>query len=243
MTQSGDPRSTVPPETASSVTPTEPPAPVWTPQPVLEPVSTSTPSVVAAPARRRSGGGGGTAFLVVGALVLAGGLGFAGGRVTAPASAASAAGRSGLGTGTFPFASAAPGQGGTTVGPLPSGAVDGFRPGGLIGAGSGITVEGTVSAVTADAITLDVNGMATTVKTDASTTYHSQAAATAGDVTVGKKVLVRVNGFGGQRGPRASGAPGGSSAPVASGAAGAPGGVTGGATQTLTATDVTIAAQ
>jgi hypothetical protein len=238
MTESTDPRPIVPAEPTQPIPPAEPPAPVWAPQPVLEPVSAAAPPIAAVPSRRR-GGGGGTAFLVVGAIVLAGGLGFAAGRVTAPASAASVAGRSGLGTGTSPFASAIPGQDGTTVGPLPSGAAGDFRPGGFIGAGSGMTVEGTVSAVTAETITLDVNGTSTAVQTDSSTTYHSQAAATAADVTVGKKVLVRMSGFGGRAVVGGQGGPGASSAPGAAGGTGAP--VAG--TPTLTATDVTIAAQ
>jgi hypothetical protein len=212
--------------------PNDPSAPVWAPQPALEPVSAAALPVAAAPSRRRRGGGG-TAFLVVGAIVLVGGLGFAAGRVTAPAATSRAAAFSGVGNGTLPSASGVPGQ---------AGAGD-LRRGGLLGVGSGITVEGTVTAVATDAITLDVNGTSTAVKTDASTTYHSQAAGTAADVTVGAKVLVRMSGFGGRAAGGGQGGPRASSAPVASGAAGAPGGALGGAAPTLTATDVTIAAQ
>jgi hypothetical protein len=237
MTMSNDPRPSVPTEAPATIPATEPTPPAWT-TPDPEPVRPTAAPIAPVASRRR--GGGGTAFLVVGAIVLAGGLGFAAGRVTAPASAASqVAGLSGLGDGAFPFASTAPGQGGTTVGPLPSGAAGDFRPGGLVGAGSGITVEGTVSAVAADALTLDVNGVSTAVKTDTSTTYHRQAAATAADVTVGAKVLVRMSGFGGRAVIGSQGGPSSSGAPRASAAAGAPAG----GTPTLTATDVTIAAQ
>jgi hypothetical protein len=239
MTESTDQRSTVPAEAAPPVASADAALLASTTTPVLEPVRPTAAPISPVVSRRR-GGGGGTAFLVVGAIVLAGGLGFAAGRVTAPASAASrVAGLSGLGDGAFPFATAAPGQGGTTVGPLPSGAVGGFGPGALLGAGSGITVEGTVSAIAADSLTLAVNGTSTEVKTDASTTYHRQAVATAADVTVGSKVLVRVSGFGGRAMVGGQGGPSASSAPRASAVAGAPAG----GLPTFTATDVTIAAQ
>jgi hypothetical protein len=244
MAQPHDPSSDLPPQPAAPVPPTGSSDSASNPRPVLEPVTAAAPTVAtspaapAAPSRRRGGGGGGTAILLVGAIVLVGGLGFAAGRVTAPATSSRAAstGQNGAGNGAI-------------GGQLPAGATGAFRAGGFLGGGGGITVEGTVTAVTADGITLDINGTPTEVKTDASTTYHSQGPAKAGDVSVGTKVLVRMSGFGGRpgfggpdAGPNASGAPAASAAPAASGAP-TVGGPAGGVARTLTATDVTIAAQ
>ena len=53
-------------------------------------------------------------------------------------------------------------------------------PGGFFGAGGGITISGEVTAVSADQLTLKLaSGQTITVPLDGSTTYHSQAPATA----------------------------------------------------------------
>jgi len=129
---------------------------------------------------------------------------FAAGRATAPASTATNGrgftGNGGAFGGTFgPNASGAPGRGGF---------------GGAF-AGGGLTIEGTVTAVTADSITLQLtSGQSITIPTDSQTTYHTRAAATASDVATGSTVLVQLSGGrgttgggGGDGGPAASGAP------------------------------------
>src|SRR4029079_1121715 len=90
-------------------------------------------------------------------------------------------------------------------------------PGGFAGAG-GFTIQGTVSAVTADSVTIKTAaGAELTVSTSGDTTYHQQAAATSGDVKSGSTVLVRVDGFRGRFGGGGPAA-GGSAASRVSGA-------------------------
>jgi hypothetical protein len=142
------------------------------------------------------------------------GIAFAVGRGTAPAAAA----------GTFPrgqFFTNGQGNGGNGQGG--NGGQGG--PGGFAGAG-GLTIQGTVSAVTADSVTIKTAaGAEITVSTSGDTTYHQQAAATSGDVKSGSTVLVRVDGF---RGRFGGGGPGASPAP-----SGAP-------RTNATATDITV---
>jgi hypothetical protein len=139
------------------------------------------------------------------ALVVAvGGVAFAVGRATAPATTAT--GRTGFG-----------GNGGG-FGPNASGAPGGGFAGGF-GAG-GVSIQGTVTAVGADSITLTLaGGQTVTIPTDAQTTYRQSTATTAAAVTSGSTVVVQLqggrgvfgngNGNGGQGGgPNASGAPG-----------------------------------
>jgi hypothetical protein len=158
--------------------------------------------------------GNATNLLLVGAaLVAIGGIGFAGGRATAPAAAAV--------TG-FP----GPGQGG------PGGS---FNPGGASGVGgafgggdASVTISGTVKSVDGTTLTITTaNGTDTAIDTSAST-FHAQSAATAADVTIGSTVSVSVSGLGfrpGGGGAGASGAP-----PVSGGAD----------SNAISATDVTI---
>jgi hypothetical protein len=132
--------------------------------------------------------------------VAIGGVAFAAGRLTAPASAATAF---------------TPGTGnGFTNGPRPSGAPGNFRGGGF-GAGA---LRGTVTAVTPSAITLTLSSGATIeIPTDSSTAYHKQAAATSTDVGVGSTVLVELKDQGGAPtnvGPGTSLAPGASPGPI-----------------------------
>jgi len=87
--------------------------------------------------------------------------------------------------------------------------------------GFAISLSGTVTAVSADSITLQLaSGQTITIPTTAQTTYHSQTAASASDVTSGSSVIVQLNGGGrfvtgggqgggngGAQNPAASGAP------------------------------------
>ena len=174
-----DDRSRDPFQPAAPASPT--PAPFDRPTP-LDPVE---PPVV------RAKGGAMLVNVVLGlALVVAvGGVAFAAGRVTAPATAAGA--RTGPGQGGF-----VPGAGGPTASGAPGG--------GFAGAG-GTSLQGTVTAVTADSITLQLtSGQSITIPTDAQTTWHQRESATAADVTNGSTVIVQLQGgFGGagQGGP------------------------------------------
>ena len=165
-------------------------------------------SVGAAPMRGKGRSGMLVNVLLAVALVVAvGGVAFAVGRVTAPATTAT--GRTGFG---------ANGQGG--FGPNASGAPGGGFNGGL-GAGN-VSIQGTVTAVSADSITIQLaSGQSITIPTTAQTTYRESQASTAAAVTSGKTVIVQLpagrgafgngngNGNGGQGGgPNASGAPG-----------------------------------
>jgi hypothetical protein len=143
-----------------------------------------------------------TLVMFAAAFVAVGGVGFATGRVTAPAAAVTTGSRFGNG-GNFPTGSFAPGGNG------------GGLAGGRGGFGGGVSVRGTVTEVAADHITIKLaNGTTLSIPIDSTTTYHSQAAATAGDVKSGVTVQVEVgaaNGAGGGRvtDPNASAAPGG----------------------------------
>ncbi len=134
--------------------------------------------------RRRSGG---NIALVLALVVAAGGIAFAAGRVTAPASTAPAG-----------FAGA-PGQGpDASFVPNASGA-----PGGLPGGGS-MSLEGTVTAVSGTTLTVTTSdGRSVSVDTSAAT-YHAQAAAIAADVSSGTAVRLQVTGMGGGRAARAA---------------------------------------
>jgi hypothetical protein len=135
--------------------------------------------------------------LAAAVVVAIGGVSFALGRGTAPASAPTGfgAGGPGSGNGAFPNASGAPIGGGF----------------GAAGA-AGISIEGTVTAVDADSMTIETAaGQTIELSIDAGTEYHQQEAAGASDVTTGSTVIVRTDGFAG-RGP---GGPGSSALPNA----------------------------
>jgi hypothetical protein len=129
------------------------------------------------------------------ALVVAiGGVAFAVGRATAPA------GIGGLGRGPGVL-TADPGALG---GP-------GAQPGGFLGLG-GLAIEGTVTAIDADSMTIETaNGASIEVSLDGDTEYHQQAEAAAADVEPGSSVIVQVDGLGRPvgAGPGASAAPAG----------------------------------
>ena len=160
---------------------------------------------------RRSGAATLVNVLLGVALVVAvGGVAFAAGRATAPATTA-ANGRTGFGNGQF---------GG--FGPNASGAPDRGGFGGFAAGGGGVSLQGTVTAVGGDSLTLQLaSGQTLTIPLDAQTTYHSRTAATASDVTNGTTVIVQLTGgrgqgFGNGQG-NGQGNPGASNAPVASG--------------------------
>ncbi len=129
-----------------------------------------------------------TWVLVIAAMVAIGGIAFAGGRLTAPASASN--NRPGFPNG-FPNGSFAPG-------------------GGIVNRGlGGTTLRGEVTAVSSDSITINLaNGSSVAVPLDAQTKYHQSTAGSANDVTVGTQVAVEPGQIDFQ--PGASFAPGAS---------------------------------
>lgn len=162
---------------------------------------TSPAAAIAVP-KKSSGGRLLNAVLVVAVAVAIGGVAFAVGRSTAPASAAVVAGgRVNQGVVVGPGGSFVPGANG-----------GGF--GGRGGLGGGLTVSGEVVSIDGDTMTIKTaSGQTIQVKTGDGTTYHSQTPATASDVVAGSKVQVQLelNGQGGAARPGASGAPSGPS--------------------------------
>ncbi len=168
-------------------------------------------------------------LLVLAAFVAIGGVTFAIGRATAPASSGGA--QTGIRV-ALPGASFDPSA---SFDPATMG-----RPG-----GGSMTVTGTVAAVSGSILTITTpDGRAISI--DASgATWHRQAAAISADVTTGTTVQVTTSGLGGfgpgEAAPGASPVPGASAAPgasVAPGGAAAP--AASAAPTTVTATDVTI---
>ncbi len=182
--------------------------------------------------RRRTSSSPGNVLFLAAAFVAIGGLTFAAGRFTAPTAAASTTGST-SNTGT----AGTTGGTGTTGGAVRRGAFGGglFGAGaGAAGAGGGISVQGTVSAVTADSLTLTLtSGQTVTIPLNSSTTYHQQASGTASDVQAGKQVIVELGSF--ERGTLGGATAGASPSPGSSPA-----------TRTLTfgpARDVTVVGQ
>lgn len=165
------------------------------------PLSPVSPVAPAAPARSSSRKRGVVdVVLVVAAIFAVGGVGFAMGRATAPASLAVGTGANRVQGGQFPNASGRPGAGFQGQG----------GQGGFFGAGGGITITGEVTAVTADQMTLKLaSGQTIQIGLDGSTAYNSQAPATASDVTTGSTVQVQVGRGGGQNGTGQGGQAGG----------------------------------
>jgi hypothetical protein len=156
-------------------------------------------------------------LLVVGVVVALAGIGFAAGRLTAPAATAFGQGRGGQSNGNGQFNGQGPGAGQNGANGTAGGR--GFL-------GGGLAVSGKVTELTADHVTLQLaNGQAITIAVDGSTSYHQQTSASAADVQTGDTVIVQV-----QRGA----APGASASP---GNAGRQGGFGGG-----TASDITVSA-
>ena len=118
-------------------------------------------------------------LLLIGAAIVAvGGVAFAVGRATAPASTLPRFGAfTNGGTGVRPNGSFTPGAGGP----------------GAFGRGGGLSLDGTVKAVSAESLTLTLaDGQEMTFKLDATTTYQQATTATATDVAVGDSVSVKV---------------------------------------------------
>jgi len=190
-------------------------APAGSPAPSFIPAG-----INAKPVQPKSSARGGllTGALVIAGFVAAAGLGFAGGRVTAPQQAPTGRGQGFGNGGGFPNASGRGGNGGF---------------GGAFAAGS-IAISGSIVAMGNGSITVQPAGGNGTVQiaVPATTTYHAQAAAASTDLAIGTQVQVTVNGAQFRRGgPEASGAPAASAGP-GSGANGAGPG--------LTATDILV---
>ena len=146
------------------------------------------------------------AALVLAGVIAIGGVAFGVGRATAPTNSAANA----SGAGFF--------RNGGGNGFRPDGSFDPNAPGrgGAFALGGGLSIDGTVTAVTADSVTLKLaNGQDVTFGLDTSTTYHDATTASSSDVSVGSNVSVKVRGAGGRvfNGPAASAAPGASTAP------------------------------
>jgi hypothetical protein len=120
--------------------------------------------------------------LAVAAVLAIGAVAFAAGRMTAPATALP------------PFARGGLAPGGAIVSPDGSFDPNGPKPGGVASNG-GLAIDGTVTAVDADSITLKLaDGQEMTFKLDDATTYHEAADASSSDVAVGDDVSVKVTG-------------------------------------------------
>lgn len=187
--------------------------PIPTLAPVPPPTFAPAPQPPATvPVRRRGGPGFVSIVLGIAVLFAVGGVAFAAGRLTAPAPAsAAAAGNGGFGAGRGNGNGF--GAGGNGNGGNPFGA--GGAGGGALGA-AGLTIDGTVSAVATDHLTLTLPGGQTIdVPIDGSTTFHHQTGASKADVATGAAVEITLSGRGarGARNPAASGSP----APSASG--------------------------
>jgi hypothetical protein len=137
-----------------------------------EPVQPTPP--VYRPSRKQSRTG--TIALAAAALVAVAGLAFAGGRLTAPAAAAT--GGNGFRGGNFPFASFDPNGG--------------FPGGGNLGGGlRSVTLRGQVTSASASSITIQLDtGSTVTLPIDSQTTYHKSMAGSSSDVAVGSTVVV-----------------------------------------------------
>jgi hypothetical protein len=149
-------------------------------------------------------------LLLIAAFVAVGGIGFALGHLTAPATSGAANPSFGRGFGGRP--SLAPGQ--TFVAGNGAGR-------GVVGVSGG--VSGTVQSIDGSTMTVQLaNGTSVTIDLTGSTTYHSETSASAGDVKVGSSVVVQID-----TSALASGSP----VPGASGALGG---------RTVTAKDVLV---
>jgi hypothetical protein len=123
-------------------------------------------------------------LLAVAVLVAVGGVSFAVGRATAPAPTFAGIGNDG----NLPGGGIRP-NGGTGA---PGGAGGGF--GG--GFGGGLTLRGTVTAVDAGTVTIELTGGASvTVSKDGTTTYHQSVTGASTDVVIGKKVEIQLGSF------------------------------------------------
>ena len=129
-------------------------------------------------------------LLLVAAFVAVGGVGFAIGHLTAPATSAAAnatGAPGGFGAGRG-FPSLAPGQ---SFDPSQFGGGAGARTG-LGGVAGGVT--GTVQSVSATTMTIqEANGTTVTIDLTGSTTYHSETSASSSQVKTGTSVTVQID--------------------------------------------------
>ncbi len=171
--------------------PAVPPTPAATPPAPVIPGPVTTAPIGAAPTAKGSSSGRWLNVILAGALLFAvGGIAFAIGRTTAPATTVAGNGR--FGNGVFPIGSGAPafGNGG-----------QGGQGGGFIGRGNGLTITGTVASISGDTMTITTaNGQTIDVTLGSDTTYSSKTPASASAVTSGSTVEVQIDpasGFGG----------------------------------------------
>jgi len=144
-----------------------------------------------APRRRLGGVSAASLLLALAAVVAIAGVAFAVGRTTADGSSGNVPqANANAGNGTLPGGGAVPGNG---LGE------DQGRSFGDEGARIDQTrsVTGTVTSVSGSTLTVQLaDGRTVQVTLDSSTTYHSEVAASRGDVASGSKVIVSVSGLG-----------------------------------------------
>jgi hypothetical protein len=173
-------------------------APAFAAPPVVaSPTAAPLASVIAKP-KTSTTGRGTTLLMGLAAAIAIGGIAFAAGRLTAPAAAASSGRGQFAGNGQFPGNGQLPGNG------------QGFAGRGDFG---GISIKGTVSAVSPDSLTVKLaSGAEVTIPLSGSTTYHTATTSSASAVTVGSEVSVtpgaRTANPNATPAPNASGAPG-----------------------------------
>jgi len=169
------------------------PTPPAAADPFVAPAPAPAPASVPPPAASRRRSSRLIDIALIGAAVLAiGGVAFAAGRATAPPAAANAFTPRG---GTF-FRAGGSFDPGSGQGPR-----FGFG-------GGGLSIDGTVTAIDADSITIKTaDGQERTIELGATTAYHQATDATASDVAVGDDVSVKVTGAGQGAAPGASAAP------------------------------------
>lgn len=188
------------------------PSPAQPPRPMVPSfIPASVAAAAANPKSKNASRLSGTTIALVLAFVVAGaGLGFAGGRLTAPAS--NGGGNRG---GFVPGGSFAPGASGEPG-----------RNGGFGGFNGSVSITGQVTAIANGSITVQTSsGQNVTIEVPSSVTYHAQTAASATDVAVGTNVTLSVN--------RPNFRPGASGVPAASPA-------TPGGGLNFTATDILV---
>jgi Domain of unknown function (DUF5666) len=127
--------------------------------------------------------------LAVAAVVAVGALAFLGGRLTAPAAAATDT--SGF---TGPNGGFQPPEG---FEPPAGGGFPGGNPGGSLGGGAGLSVEGTITQVDSDTITVELeNGQTVTVTIGDETSVSHEEPADRDDLAAGTTVRVQVDAQG-----------------------------------------------
>ncbi len=188
---SDDPTTSVPatPAPAPVAAPAAAPAaagPTWSATASTPPVEPMQPVVSAAKPRKESSGRWLNVLLGIAIAFAIGGVAFAAGRTTAPAAAANGRGAF---NGNF-------GANGPTGSFRPGGSFTPGANGGFFGGrgAGGLAISGTVQSVDGDKLTITTdNGQTITITTGATTTYHTQADASASDVTNGTKVSVKLD--------------------------------------------------